>query len=224
MNPIYLYAAILDVLGYKQLLDKDMKTAQLDFQNKLTEALKAFQSVNEAIFRVQAISDTIILTCNQGTEFPEFLDLLRTVFIAFLEQGIFVRGGVAYSRHFQSGHLTYSHAVTRAHELESKVAIYPRIVIDDNIIEMHASNDAYPDLRAKELVCAENGVYFLDILTSSNWSKVYTCAKNVYESGIEYLNNDESAFSKHIRFERYLLASPFAQPECGRYVGLIDRV
>ena len=221
MNPTYLYAALLDVLGYRQLLDRDLGTGRLDFQEKLAEALRIFESVNEAVFRVQAISDTIILTCDEHQHFPEFLQLLRSVFIAFLRQGVFVRGGVAYSRHFQSGHLTYSHAVARAYELESKLASYPRIVVDKNIIDMYAIGRDLPQIRSRNLLCVENGVYFLDVVTPSNWTEVYTYAKAIHDASLQALMSDESAFSKHIRFERYLLASPSAPSGATGFVGQI---
>ena len=210
MNPSYLYAALLDVLGYRQLLASDRDTGRLDFQGKLSEALRIFDSVNEAIFRVQAISDTIILTCNEHQHFQEFLGLLRSVFVAFLQQGMFVRGGISYSRHFQNGRLTYSHAVTRAYELESTVASYPRIVIDDNIIKMYAVGSGLANLGSRGLICIENGVYFLDVLTSSNWAEVYTYAREIHEASAKALERDESAFGKQVRFERYLLSSPHA--------------
>jgi len=221
MNPTYLYAALLDVLGYRQLLDRDLETGRLDFQEKLSEALRIFECVNEAVFRVQAISDTIILTCDDHQHFPKFLQLLRSVFIAFLRQGVFVRGGVAYSRHFQSGRLTYSHAVARAYELESKLASYPRIVVDKNIIDMYASGQNLPQICSNNLLCVENGVYFLDVVTPSNWTEVYNYAKVIHDASLQALMSDESAFSKHIRFERYLLASPSAPSGSTGFVGQI---
>jgi hypothetical protein len=224
MKPSYLYAALLDVLGYRRLLAIDRDAGCLDFQSKLSTALKIFDTVNEAVFHVQAISDTIILTCNEHDHFTEFLELLRNIFIAFLQQGIFVRGGIAYSRHFQSGHLTYSHAVARAYELESSVANYPRIVIDENIIKMYEVGSGLSKIQSSGLICIENGIYFLEVLTKSNWVDIYTFAKNIHETNIDILNLDESAFGKHIRFERYLQTSPYAPEVFSPFVGRITNL
>ena len=68
------------------------------------------------------------MTCVGHEHFPQFLGILRDVFVAFLAEGLFVCGGVAYSRHFQSNRLTYSHALAKAHELESRLAIIPHRV------------------------------------------------------------------------------------------------
>jgi hypothetical protein len=217
MEPIYLYAALLDVLGYKQQLARDRDLGTLDFQDKLSAALKVFDGVNEAVFRVQAISDTIILTCTEHDQFPEFLKMLREVFESFIKQSLFVRGGVAYSRHFQSRHLTYSHAVARAYELESQLAVYPRIVIDKNIIDMYSTGEGLPEIRGDGLLSSENGVFFVDVLTRQNWGQIYEAARQMYvNSGTPEL--DEAVFTKHLRFGRYLFASPHAIHAADKYV------
>lgn len=220
--PIYLYTALIDVLAYRGHLEEDRKTGTLAFQEKLTKALAVFDTVNESVFRVQAISDTIILTCSTHADFPEFLKLLKTVFLAFLRQGLFIRGGVAYSRHFQSKHLTYSHAVARAYELESKISVYPRIVIDDNIINMYDVGNALPPLRDCGLLCRHNGVYFLDILDSTNWAEVHGLAKSLYNASEDSLIGNETALIKHILFERYLMDSKHATSGAVAYIQSIE--
>jgi hypothetical protein len=221
-RPVHLYAALLDVLAYRHHLEWDRNSGNLAFQEQLSTALSVFDEVNDAVYRVQAISDTIILTCLDHAHFPEFLEILRTVFVAFLEQRLFVRGGIAYSRHFQSGRLTYSHAIARAYELETTLAVYPRIVLDDNIIEMYKVGSNLPTIENRGLLCAENGVYFLNILTQENWEQVYDYAKRMYEASIEGLRSNESALAKYLRFERYLLSSPYASADASPFVHRIS--
>lgn len=213
-----MYVALLDVLGYKHHLESDRQSGSLKFQEDLSKALAIFQDINDAIFSVQAISDTVIMTCNAHAYFPRFLVTLREVFVAFLRQGLFVRGGVAYSRHFQSSHLTYSHAIARAYELESSFALYPRIVVDDNILRMYESGSSLPNLIGEGLLAAENGVCFVSILAKDNWSKVHEYARASFERENEYLKKRPSAFEKHVWFERYLLASEHAMPAVQAYI------
>jgi len=206
----HIYTALLDVLAYREHLKRDQDAGLLAFQEKLSASLQIFDSVNESEFGVQAISDTIILTCNAHEKFPEFLLLIRKVFVAFLGQRLFVRGGIAYSRHFQNKHLTYSHAIARAHEIESTMAIYPRIVIDENIIRMYEIGTDLPKLKNSGFLSIQNGVHFLDVLTKDNWTHVRDAAKMIYEDSIDQLRGNESAFMKHVMFERYLLNSQYA--------------
>ena len=223
-EPVHLYAAILDVLAYRCYLDQDRKSGTLAFQEKLSSALAVFASFNDAIYSVRAISDTLIVTCPDHAHFPEFLGILRDVFVGFLGQGLFVRGGVAFSQHFQSGNLTYSHAIARAYDLESKTAVYPRIVIDANILAMYEAGRSLPQIRDRGLLCKENGIFFLNVLTADNWEKVYDYARSIYKECADAIQEDEAALGKHLRFQRYLLNSPYTTPNATDYVGGVDFV
>lgn len=221
-EPVYLYTALLDVLGYKQLLAEDRRNASLDFKDSLSCAIKVFQEVNDAIFKVQAISDTIIISCANHNYFLEFLDILKRVFLSFLENNLFVRGAVAYSRHYQNNHLTYSHAIARAYELEQHSAVYPRIVIDGNIIDMFRVGSGFPNLSDHGIICVENGVHFLQVVDSHNWNEVYSLAAKSFKKNEMLLKNNESAYMKHLRFQWYLLNSPFAPKNVQPYIPQIS--
>ena len=58
----YVYAALLDVLGYRQRLQQDLRGGTLSFKDSLQRAMQALADVNEADYSYQAISDTVILT------------------------------------------------------------------------------------------------------------------------------------------------------------------
>jgi hypothetical protein len=218
IEPQYLYVALIDVLGYRQLLDRDRRTGKLDFIDKLGNALRVLEQFDGSIIKVQAISDTIIITCSEHKNFVEFLDALRKTFVAFLREGLFIRGGVAYSKHFQHNHLTYSHAIARAYELEQNQAIYPRIVIDQNIIEMYKVGSGLPDILTSGQLCFEHGVYFLQILSEENWEEVFTLASEIYKKDKEQLSTNETAYNKHLRFQMYLMDSEYNKGEKEPYI------
>lgn len=220
MTPSYTYTALIDVLSYRFRLEQDRESGTYSFKEDLEGALSVFDNVNSAVFGVQAISDTIILTCNTHEQFPEFLKLLREIFYAFLRRNLFIRGGVAYSKHFQSGKLTYSHAVARAYELENSISINPRIVIDNNIVLMYSQkNGSLPKILDTGLLLKQNQVTFLNILTDNQWEEMYNLAKALYIKDKHDLS--ESAFSKHLWFENYLLSSSYAKNN-DKYIDLIS--
>lgn len=214
----YVYVAILDVLGYRQRLEEDRSAGNLDFKDQLNRSLQALNNYNETTYSYQAISDTIILTCSDRNNLIEFLQVLKEITIAFLKENLFIRGGIAYSQHFKSGQITYSHALARAHEIESKLAQYPRIVIDYNIIEMFVSSSNISSIINSNLVCIFNGSYFVNILDENNWRDVYSYAKTLYEHDKKFLLRREIEFSKHVWFENYLFASPYVDSLCERYI------
>ena len=185
----------------------------------LRSALSTKRSLAFGRFRIRSYSPAV----NMGT-FQSFLSCSDVFSSLFFEQGIFIRGGVAFSQHFQSGRLTYSHAIARAYELESKVAGYPRIVIDNNIVAMYQTAPDCRISRCRDCYAFENGVYFLDILTSSNWQQVYTCARDIHSQSSGSLMADDPAFGKHIRFERYLRMSRHAPQASSPFIGGIESI
>ncbi|MFD0682297.1 MULTISPECIES: hypothetical protein [unclassified Paenibacillus] len=223
-EPQYLYVALIDVLGYRQLLERDRRTGKLDFKDMLGNALRVLEEFDDKIIQVQAISDTIIISCSEHRNFIEFLDALRKTFIAFLREGLFIRGGIAYSKHFHSNHLTYSHAIARAYELEQKQAIYPRIVIDQNIIEMYKVGSDLENIFKRGQLCFEHGIYFLEILSEENWSEIISLASNIYKKDKEQLSSNEAAYNKHLRFQMYLLDSEYNKGDNGPYIPKIVSV
>ncbi|WP_421569972.1 hypothetical protein [Stenotrophomonas sp. PD6] len=204
MNPSYAYCALIDVLGYKQRLKEDQDRGEFTFKDDLEVALRCLDSVNSAVFNVQAISDTIVITCTSHGLLVEFLGVLKEVFLGFLQRGLYVRGGVAYSKHFHSNRLTYSHAIARAYELESGSAIYPRIVVDKNIVEMDAGPSSQQNLKGSGILSVQNGLYFVNVIDVGNFKEVYSSARDLYVRDANALVGKEAPFGKHVWFETYL--------------------
>lgn len=221
-NLTYVYAALLDVLGYRNRLDQDRKRGNLAFKDELQRALYALTSINEATYNYQAISDTIILTCSQQGGFLDFMNNIKNIFISFLKEGLFIRGGVAYSQHFKSMHITYSHAIALAHEIESRTSIFPRVAIDHNIMQMFESSGENYHIYESGLICYLNGVHFLNVVDKNNWEDVYGYAKDLYLRESNQIYGCEHEFLKHVWFENYLFASPFANKDFNRYIPAIN--
>ncbi|MDM4766155.1 hypothetical protein [Pelomonas sp. SE-A7] len=212
----YTFVALLDVLGYKNKIASDRENGKEDFKEKLESSLSVLQSINEAEIAYQAISDTIIVSTHPSAPFIDLLRALSKVHRAFLKNGLFIRGGIAFAQHFKSGALTYSHALPVAYEMEQKQAIYPRIVIDKNIIAMmdrggklEAEIDA---IRSERLICKENGVFFLNV-ANENLEECYELAKAIYAAEHLMLDGNEHELAKHRWLQNFLLAmSPNSMP------------
>lgn len=214
----YAYVALLDVLGYRFRLAEDRKSGGLSFKDSLQNALRVFETVNEADFHYQAISDTILVSCSHRGMFPEFLEVVRRVFVAFLEDGMFLRGGVTFEKHFKSANLTYSHAVARAYEIESARATYPRIVVDENILAMLHESGELDKLLALKLLLHANGTVFLNVADERNWAQLYEWGRAMFNAQQSALLGRESEFAKHVWFERYLMEHPCRVEGHTRYI------
>lgn len=212
------YVAFLDILGYKEHLDADVKAGTQNFRDAMIRAFRAFDSVNQSRYNYRAISDSIFITCADRTASSEFLALLRVVFVSFLNEGLLIRGGVSFGAHFQNQSITYSPVLTKAYLLESSVAEFPRIMVDSNILEM------FPSLAAEGLVLKSGVNWFLNIATADTFEAVWKAAKRTFERSREIINRSERVRIKHRWLQDVLVElAPrlgVLQPE--RYIGTFD--
>jgi hypothetical protein len=203
----YTFVALLDVLGYRNKIESDRQNASENFKDKLEAALAVLSGLNETEMSYQAISDTIIIASHPSAPFNELLRILMRVHLAFLQQGLFLRGGVAFAPHFKSGPITYSHALPIAYQIEQKQAIYPRIVIDSNIIKMFEEGGKLAGesqiVCDERLICVENGVYFVNV-AQGNGDEYYKLSREIYLQEESYLYGQEHELAKHRWLQNYI--------------------
>ncbi|OCC15996.1 hypothetical protein DBT_0458 [Dissulfuribacter thermophilus] len=216
-SPTYAYVALIDVLGYKKYLERDYQVGYLTFQHRLRNALNILTDINEAIYQYQAISDTIIIICSDRNKFIDFIKLQQKLFISFLNENLLIRGGISYSHHFHSGNLTYSHAISLSHKLESSVAIYPRIVVDHNVIELQKELNTKIE---KGLLLIHNGIYFIDFISQMGWKNAYNKLKQIYDEEKEIIYRDETIFMKHYWLYHLLNNHELRQDDIEPYISL----
>lgn len=200
----YQYFAFLDVLGYKELLHQDIHMNRLDFKDKLDTSFQALEKLNAAEYRYKSISDSIMLSCDQSKNFIEFLLVIQNLYIEFLKNGLFLRGGISFDKHFENSTILYSMALTKAYELESTKAIYPRVIIDDNTIGVLENKGYLDQLKDSNLIVKDGKINQLHILNDSNWSLCYSYARSLYDANQTEVDGDAKIRQKHIWFQNYL--------------------
>lgn len=205
----YSYFAFLDVMGYRYYLKKDELDGTEIFKEKLITSYRAFEQIDLATLHHKSISDSIFMS--SATDIVGFLKATKNVYLRFLENGLLIRGGIAYNKHFQNQHITYSHALTDAYNLESSKSIFPRILIHKSVIEK-LKNESQGEAQSQELSqliqdnliirCGEH--YQLHIVDNQNWSTVYDHAKLVYKSNESAINEDPKLFEYHTWLQNYI--------------------
>ncbi|OGH02368.1 MAG: hypothetical protein A2600_12810 [Candidatus Lambdaproteobacteria bacterium RIFOXYD1_FULL_56_27] len=216
----FIHVALLDILGYRSLIKADMEGgSDFGFRKKLTNALQALSGMNEAEFSFQSISDTIILA-QSADDLLKLLWILKNVYVAFIGQGLLIRGALVFEQHFKNNHLTYSNALVLAQDKEKNAAVYPRIVIDSGVVEREREHENWQRIIDSKLVYAQGGQYFLNVLDKGNWGQVYESAKLIYGAFFEGKLGDKSehVLLKHLWLENYLISSEHADSQFGRYI------
>ena len=126
--------AFLDILGFRNLstkfLDDLNQCHALDLQMRHVEKILAGDVGIGTGLHAQLFSDAIIISTEAKPD-----SLIRLVFTLealqckLISVGIFIRGGLAIGRHFQTPRTMVSEGLIAAYELESQVSRFPRILV-----------------------------------------------------------------------------------------------
>lgn len=206
----YSYFAFLDVMGYRFYLDQDQKNGSEIFKQKLITSYRVFEQINIGTLQHKSISDSIFMSSSNSI--VDFLEATKNVFISFLENGLLIRGGIAYNKHFQTDHITYSHALTDAYHMESSKSIFPRILIHNSVIAK-LENESTGEYRTQDLNNLKNrnlilrcgSHYQLNILDEANWRTVFTSAKSIFMENQAHIENDPKLLEYHIWLHNYIM-------------------
>lgn len=132
--------AFLDILGFSALVGQ--LASHPDLRKKVHRALSEIRGYKESSLRnetaqrtleVSVFSDSIAIS-GAPDELTTIISSASHLQCQLLGLGILVRGGISIGPTFHAEDLLYGEGMLKAHELESKTAIYPRIVIDPQLI------------------------------------------------------------------------------------------
>lgn len=132
--------AFLDVLGLRELTPRLISDAEqlnnLDYLLLFAERMLSGDLGIAKNTEIRMFSDCIcVSTTTSPEDLLKFMLTLESLQLTLANNGVFIRGAVTIGRHFQTPRLIFSEALITAYDLERKVAVFPRIVIDAPIVE-----------------------------------------------------------------------------------------
>jgi hypothetical protein len=146
--------AFLDILGFKNHVksattNKKMKKIVTVLKTAIKNAVE--KNLNNRlggdklpeIFRYKIFSDSIVVSADCNNEDGNLDDdyifyfLMTLIYIQseIIHYGFFLRGAVAIDNHYEDDKVVFSPALIKAHELESTIAFYPRIILDKKLVD-----------------------------------------------------------------------------------------
>lgn len=131
------FVAFLDVLGFKELVNKNNLNDLDSYFSKLTDVLYTLHSKSEKIDSI-IISDSIILMAPPGLQgFKELIKAIQTIQSQLLWRKIILRGAVSYGPLYfnEDKNIIVGKGYIRAYLLEQE-ASFPRVIIDPAIIKL----------------------------------------------------------------------------------------
>ena len=136
--------AFLDVLGFAQFVESDARAPTPIYLNKLVESLsEARKSTPLEELELRSFSDSIVVTSPLDREMV--IKLVSSVIglqRAFVARGVLVRGGLAFGKHYADAESMYSEALVRAYRIERDLARFPRVVIDEQLIDWFVNDES----------------------------------------------------------------------------------
>jgi len=174
------YVAFIDILGFSSLVDRAETDSNLlerlasvleevQMHSALEESMDSLgdndpQAFFRNMFRMSTFSDNIVISTKINLIGLSLITMLSTIICnRLLHQGIFTRGAISSGKLIHTNSIALGAGLIKAYKLESTAAIYPRILLDENIVrDMDAleKQGGTPDLRCKDF----DGLWHLHIL------------------------------------------------------------
>lgn len=181
------YVAFLDLLGFKNMVYQSV--GDQNVLNNINRALSYIGKVQHDNYngimpmvdlgkQVTAFSDSIVISYDASMPGGGFHVLMDLVFICndLLGVGIPIRGGVTVGPLIHDAQKCFGPAMIDAYLMESQRALFPRIIINQNVIEYDLSNPGKANTIGYEAEYLQgiikkdprDGLLFLDYLKQFN--------------------------------------------------------
>nr|WP_294527708.1 hypothetical protein [uncultured Rhodopila sp.] len=133
--------AFFDILGFSKLIDESINDGR-----KAASILGLLANLNKICAQFQSdgmsttlFSDTICISYHNPPNFASFCCGLSIIVTSLLGQGYVVRGAVVRGQLYHKENVIFGPCLVRAHSLETRLAIFPRIIIDP-LLELSLSD------------------------------------------------------------------------------------
>lgn len=181
--------AFVDFLGFKNFV-KNKKAEEIYkvISTLSDENKKNSENVFENL-KYQAFSDNIFLS-TPHTKFDIITLCLQVnwLFMRALQNGVLIRGAITVGDIHQDDNknIVFGDALIETYELESKIAIYPRVILSKSAHSFIEANDA--DILEQYFRQSKDGIWFLHIFVD-----------NVRLAGIDWQSTAKPIIEKMLR-------------------------
>lgn len=168
------YCAFVDILGFSGMI-KELEGGQLT-HDQIADMLYSVHRPPDwdfSIFRgsdlkAQSISDAVCRSATvSAVGLSHLFDSLEHLAVHLLNRGRFLRGAIVKGHLYHDDKMVFGDALVRAHQLESEVAVYPRIMLSKDVVadvaHYRANNPGVSDWK-HNIRQSDDGPYYLNIL------------------------------------------------------------
>lgn len=145
------FVCFLDILGFTEMIEEyenDMTSTILqDIQEAFKSSMQVIENDNQPNkemikhLKYQLFSDCVSISIPYFDREDDFLSnfnlisaFIRGFQLTMMTKGFFVRGGLSIGSFYSDNHMIFSKGLVNAYHIESKKAIYPRVMVDKQIL------------------------------------------------------------------------------------------
>ena len=163
--------AFIDILGATRMIEEDQNKSLEIVHNAYDSAWKIYKEIfkKKTRFDFKFFSDNVVIAIQVKKEenirsYFSYMSVMASLIqLNFLMRDILVRGGIALGGYYSDDLMIWGKGLIKAYELENTIAIYPRIVVDPELIgKMELFTDEKIDLSDYGLIQDIDGICYLD--------------------------------------------------------------
>jgi len=174
----------IDLLGFAEQVRRTVRHDDSDDEKEIDSIAGAFAAIREILdidkpeeLRrkvVTQFSDSIVISFPVDDESGVFWSLLDVLWmqVQLIHRRMLCRGAVVIGKVVHTPQLLFGPAIVEAYLLESRAASYPRVILDESIIDLGAKVHARhhdPNMEREsimELLARDgDGMYYIDYVT-----------------------------------------------------------
>lgn len=202
----------LDILGFRSYVAETIKFDGAEAMDRTSHLIEAFEGMRNILDidrpedregkEVTQFSDSVVISFRENEESGVFDALLaiKWVQINLVRGGILCRGAVARGKLVHTPKILFGPGMVDAYLLESKAALYPRVILDESIISLgamaHAEHHAPEDEEQSIMSLLKkdsDGMYYIDYITGAqselddpelNYPSYLCCLQQIVARGI----------------------------------------
>lgn len=191
----------LDILGFSEIIENTVDKNEeeiasktqflIDLIGKMTKVANSTPKNSSKV--VTQFSDSIVISFKEDDreEIQGIFFNLQRLIANLLEQKILCRGAISYGKLFHDESIVFGPALVEAYFTESQAALYPRVILDNAVLEIMRKNfsfknsNSYANIRFDSNVKSE--------LEKDSDDKFYVD----YFSGAMYFFRDDNLFEMY---------------------------
>ena len=145
--------AFIDILGFKELLKDTVSKDDKDNEKAIDQLIEAYRSIRDIwdldknlpefsssrqdSKKVSIFSDCLVVSVLIEQESEVFYTLLelKWLIMRLVDLGMLCRGAISLGKFIHTEEYLFGPALVEAYILESKAAVYPRVILDNTVID-----------------------------------------------------------------------------------------